>query len=207
KPVIYQEIDGVRREIAGGYVRKGANRVGFQVAAYDRSQPLVIDPVLAYSTYLGGTRIAVDTDGSAYVVGSTGSTGFPTTTGAFQTTGGSGYGYIAFVTKLNPTGSALVYSPSFGGSNYSGDGIAVDAAGNAYVTGLRWCNCGTGYETAFVLKLDPTGSAAVYSTFLGTHSLYDGIHSYGNGIAVDTAGNAYVTGSTNSSPSNFPITA
>src|SRR5216117_694021 len=168
---------------------------------------------LVYSTYLGGSGwdeghgIAVDADGNAYVTGMTNSIDFPTTPGALQTTGGSGYGYIAFVTKLNPTGSALVYSTSFGGSNYSGDGIAVDAAGNAYVTGLRWCNCGTGYETAFVLKLDPTGSAAVYSTFLGTHSLYDGIHSYGNGIAVDTAGNAYVTGSTNSSPSNFPITA
>src|SRR5882762_643283 len=98
KPIIYQNIDGNRREIAGGYVRKGVNRVGFQVAAYDRSQPLVIDPVLSYSTYLGaggsdaGYGIAVDTDGNAYVVGSTYSSNFPTTAGGFQTTFSGGTG-------------------------------------------------------------------------------------------------------------------
>src|SRR5882724_689003 len=136
KPVIYQNIDGVRREIDGGYVLKGAKRVGFQVAAYDRSRPLVIDPVLAYSTYLGGHGIAVDTDGNAYVVGSTGSTAFPTTAGAFQPNYAGGYG-DAFVTKLNSTGSALVYSTYLGGSGWDrGHAIAVDTDGNAYVTGM-----------------------------------------------------------------------
>src|SRR6267378_1512436 len=138
KPVIYQNIDGSRREIAGGYVRKGANRAGFQVAAYDRSQPLVIDPVLAYSTYLGGSGfngsgldlgvgIAVDVDGNAYVVGWTNSSNFPATAGAFQTTFGGGTSFDTFVTKLNPTGSALVYSTYLGGTGEDdGSGISVD---------------------------------------------------------------------------------
>jgi carbohydrate binding protein with CBM6 domain/beta-propeller repeat-containing protein len=208
KPIVYQEIDGIRQEIAGRYVRKGANRVGFQVAAYDRSRPLVIDPVLVYSTYLGGGGIsskgddlaygiALDADRNAYVAGSTTSANFPTTAGAFDTTVSSA---DVFVTKLNATGSALVYSTYLGGGfDDSGRGIAVDAAGNAYVTGYtRSSNFPTttgafqttfgGYSDAFVTKLNPTGSALVYSTYLG------GV--YGYGIAVDAAGNAYVTGDT-----------
>src|SRR5258706_12828001 len=111
KPVVYQNIDGVRRDIAGGYVRKGANRVGFQVAAYDTRPPLVIDPVvLSYSTYLGGSAgdsgngIAVDADGNAYVTGDASS--IPTTAGAFQTTNRGRR--FAFVTKINSTPSAHV---------------------------------------------------------------------------------------------------
>jgi len=105
KPIIYQNVDGARREIAGGYVRKGANRVGFQLAAYDTTRPLVIDPiVLSYSTYLGGSGddsgggIAVDADGNAYVAGRTSSPNFPTVAGAFQPTGGSTTD--AFVAKI-----------------------------------------------------------------------------------------------------------
>jgi hypothetical protein len=212
KPVIYQEVDGVRQEIAGSYVRKGANRIGFKVAAYDRSRPLVIDPVvLSYSTYLGGSYddpgfgIAVDADGNAYVTGWTYSTDFPTTPEAFQPT--FDRYEDAFVTKLNPTGSALVYSTYLGGSGSDrGFGIAVDAAGNAYVTGgTNSDNFPTtagafqttnGWGGAFVTKLDPTGSALVYSTFLGS--------ALGSGIAVDAAGNAYVAGRTSSV--NFPTT-
>ena len=138
KPVIYQEVEGVRREIHGGYVLKDPHQIGFQIAAYDRSRPLVIDPVLFYSTYLGGSGseeglgIAVDTAGNAYVTGATDSINFPTTQGALQTTR-NGVGN-AFVTKLNPTGSGLVYSTYLGGGYDSGSAIAVDMAGNAYVT-------------------------------------------------------------------------
>ncbi|TMG74464.1 MAG: hypothetical protein E6H75_11965, partial [Betaproteobacteria bacterium] len=224
KPIIYQEIDGIRREIEGRYVRKGANRVGFKLAAYDTSRPLMIDPALSYSTYLGGSGhdfgqgIAVDAHGNAYVTGHTSSTNFPTTLGAFQIAfaGGSD----AFVTKLNPDGSALVYSTYLGGSNggngtggadtNEGAGIAVDADGNAYVTGFTGANdfpttpgafqsAFAGGWDAFVTKLNPTGSALVYSTYLGG-SFLDG----GSGIAVDSNGNTYVTGETQSS--NFPTT-
>ncbi len=114
KPVIYQEIDGTRQEIAGSYVRKGANRIGFKVAAYDRSRTLVIDPVvLSYSTYLGGSAddraggIAVDASGNAYVTASSASSDFPTTPGAFNATGGG-----VFVTKLNASAAVqLAQSP------------------------------------------------------------------------------------------------
>src|SRR5881396_3874937 len=190
KPVIYQEIDGVQREIAGGYVRKGANRVGFQVAAYDPSRPLVIDPTLVYSTYLGGSSsddgygIAVDAAGAAYVTGTTGSADFTAgctapCTGLNGTLSGRS---DVFVTKINAAGTALVYSTYLGGSGYeSGNGIAVDAAGAAYVTGttsstdfpttpgaIQTTYGGGGSSSnggdAFVSKLNAAGSALLYST-------------------------------------------
>ena len=217
KPIIYQDIDGVRREIAGGYVRKGVNRVGFEVAVYDASRPLIIDPVLSYSTYLGGRSngpdcgcgndeafaVAVDDDGNAYVTGQTTSLDFPTTSGAFQTT--RAFGKDVLITKLNPAGSALVYSTYLGGNDFdAGNGIAVDAGGNAYVTGTTKS---TNFPTTpgaflsapgfgFVTKLDPTGSTLVYSTYLDPST-------QGGGIAVDAQGNAYVTGQTGST---FPTT-
>jgi hypothetical protein len=221
KPVIYQEVDGVRKDIPGGYVLKGEHQVGFKLAAYDASQALVIDPVLSYSTYLGGSgedrdpAIAVDAAGNAYVTGHTESTDFPTTAGAFQTTFGGGpfNGGDAFVTKLNATGSALVYSTYLGGSGGdSGRGIAVDTAGNAYVTGYtastNFPTTAGAFQTtrggflmdAFVTKLNPTGSALVYSTLLGGSDLDSG-----EGIVVDAAGNAYVAGGTSST--DFPTTA
>ena len=119
KPVVYQEVAGVRQEVAGRYVMKGKRHVGFRVAAYDPSRPLIIDPVLVYSTYLGGsdfdigTGIAVDGAGSAYVTGSTASPDFPTTAGAAQTTQAG-----VFVTKLDATGSGLLYSTYLGGSSF-----------------------------------------------------------------------------------------
>jgi len=209
KPVIYQEIDGARREIDGGYIRKGAKRVGFEIAAYDRGRPLVVDPALSYSTYLGGNSfdfgqgIAVDAAGNAYVAGTTYSSDFPTTAGAFQRTVVDHPN--VFVTKLDPSGSGMVYSTYFGGSSLDlGHGIAVDAAGNAYVTGYTFSTdfptTAGAFQTthggnwdAFLTKLDPTGSAIVYSTYLGGSD-----NDQGNGIAVDAAGSAYVTGWTNS---------
>ena len=215
KPIIYQEIDGVRHEISGSYVRRGANRVGFKVAAYDASHPLVIDPVLSYSTYLGGSggdgasKIAVDMDGNAYVTGGTNSGNFPTTSGAYHSAIASGND--VFVTKIDPSGSRLVYSTYLGGiGNESGNGIAVDALGNAYVAGgTNSLNFPTtsgavqpiasGSVDAFVAKLNPTGSGLIYSTYLGGDKYDDA-----SGISVDADGSAYVSGQTDSI--NFPTT-
>jgi hypothetical protein len=153
--------------------------------------------------------IAVDATGNAYVTGSTNSTDFSTTLGAFQTTYAGNHD--AFVTKLNPTGSALVYSTHLGGSSVDqGSGIAVDATGNAYVTGLTssidfpttlgaFQTTYAGNQDAFVTKLNPAGSALVYSTYLGGSNFDQAA-----GIAVDATGNAYVTGYTASA--NFPTT-
>lgn len=189
KPLIYQEVDGVRHEVAGSYKLKDRNTVGFQIADYDASRPLVIDPVLVYSTFLGGVNvdsghdITVDVSGNAYVVGATQQLiippTFPTTAGAFDTThNGSN---DVFVTKLKPTGSALVYSTFLGGSDLDGgSGIAVDNTGSAYVTGSTsspdfpttagaFDTTHNGDRDAFVTKLNPAGSSLVYSTFLGGH--------------------------------------
>jgi uncharacterized protein (TIGR03437 family) len=219
KPRVYQEIGGRRVEVAARYRLEGG-RVGVEVAAYDRQRPLIIDPVLTYSTYLGGSNfdsawdIAVDAAGVAYVAGSTSSANFPTAN-AYQA-GFAGGSYHAFVTKLNPDGGSgavtLVYSTYLGGrgSDYA-YGIAVDATGAAYVAGTTFsANFPTanayqagfgGLHDAFVAKLDPyAASGAVtlaYSTYLGG-SGSDCVE----GIAVDAAGAAYVAGWTGSA--NFP---
>src|SRR5439155_4788919 len=160
-----------------------------------------------------GLGIAVDAAGNAYVTGLTDSTNFPTTAEAFQAAFGGG-GVDAFVTKLDPTGSALVYSTYLGGSGSDeGLGIAVDASGNAYLVGVSdstnfpttaeafQAAFGGGGADTFVTKLDPTGSTRVYSTYLGG-SGFDTIQ--GSGLAVDASGNAYVTGLTFST--DFPTT-
>ena len=215
KPVIYQEVAGVKREVAGRYVMKGDNQVGIEVAAYDAGRPLVIDPVLVYSSYLGGSSIddgigiAVDSDGHAYVSGRTESTGFPITPGAFQTANAGGSD--AFVTKLAPDGEALIYSTYLGGSSFDqGRGIAVDRDGHAYVTGRTestdfpitpgaFQTANAGGSDAFVTKLSHRGTALIYSTYLGGSSGEIGL-----GIALDRNGQAHVTGSTDST--DFPTT-
>jgi hypothetical protein len=211
-----------RQFLDGRYTITARNQVAFEIPAYDRTRPLVIDPLLSYSTYLGlGTArgIAVDSPGNAYLVGYTPSMDFPTTPGAVQTTF-AGEPYDAFVTKFDASGSALTYSTYLGGSNTGpkntgqdyGVDISVDSAGNAYVTG--WTNSRDfpvtpdAFRTAippggsdwffFVAKLNATGSALVYSTYLG------GSSGLGAGIAVDSAGNAYVTGVTGYT--DFPTT-
>ena len=143
KPFVYQLADdGSRSEVKGSYVINGSV-VSFKVGGADPGKPLVIDPVLSYSTYLGGNGsdqafgIAVDAQGSAYVTGTAEFGGFPTTPGAFKTSDFGG----AFVTKLDPAGSSLVYSTFLNGTgNSTGLAIALDASGNAYVTGFTTAN-------------------------------------------------------------------
>jgi hypothetical protein len=219
-PVLYQDGPGGRQAVSGRYELQGGDQVGFRVGAYDQRRPLVLDPVLAYSSYLGGSGqdtalgIAVDAAGDAYVTGVTLSTDFPSTPGASQPTlhGPSD----AYVVKVNPTGTALVFATYLGGSGPDGaNAIAVDAAGNAYVTGqtgsgdfpttpgaFQSINRGTNSNKAFVTKLTPTGTALAYSTYLGGSG--DFASTFGGGIAVDAAGNAYVTGDTNAA--DFPTT-
>jgi hypothetical protein len=223
--VLYQDIDGRRQSVNGGYQLRADNTLAFDIGPYDRNYPLVIDPVVSYSTYLGGSgndvgqAIAVDGAGNAYVTGETLSTNFPgAPTSPIQPNKQASYD--AFVTKLNALGSAVVYSTYLGGSG--GDfayAIAVDSLGNAYVTGetdsptiagagnVRFPIVGgvqplyRGGGDAFVTKISAAGNALVYSTYLGGSGTERGY-----GIAVDSAGNAYVAGHTNSvnGPGNFP---
>jgi hypothetical protein len=221
RPLIYQEIGGVRKVIEGGYdLNSGKERkiseVGFQIARYDASKPLIIDPVLAYSTYWGGNGgeraddIAVDAFGNAYITGSTSSADFPIVKGV-QSDLYSG-SFDVFVTKFNTTGTKILYSTYLGGSeSESGESIAVDKQGNAIISGYTHsadfpshnplqpdCHIVNDYEgDAFVAKLNATGTAFVYSTCLGGNSA-----EFLSAIAVDRFGNAYVTALTRSS--DFP---
>lgn len=221
-PVTYQEINGVRQIVSSAYVLEPNGQIGFAVGAYDQSRPLVIDPVLSYSTYLGGSNddsasaIAVDSAGNAYITGVTRSTDFPTVN-PFQGTshrvtvpGDS----EAFVTKLNASGTAIVYSTYLGGTGPdSGAGIAVDSAGDAYIVGTTGSSdfptTTTGFQQfggpaqeAFVSKLNPAGNVLLYSSYFGDSS--GSATTIGGGIAADNSGHAYITGST-AAQSFFPI--
>jgi uncharacterized repeat protein (TIGR01451 family) len=202
KPHIYQRRTS---SVAGGYVRKGERDIAFEVGSYDRSEPLIIDPVLEYSTHLGGgtlddffnrSAIAADASGSAYITGQ--ALAFPTTPGSYQPI--SRGSDEVFVAKMAPDGSRLIYATFIGGSSYDlGTGIAVDAAGAAYVTGNSFSAdfpttsgapaAGGDGGRAFVAKLSADGAALVYSTRLGGSG-----SEHGSAIAVDSGGNAYVTG-------------
>jgi len=223
KPRVWQQIGARRVEVAASY-RLAGMRVGVELAFYDRKRPLVIDPALNYSTYLGGgsvdepKAIAVDAAGAAYVAGDTNSTDFPIANG-YQTSFAGGTYDDAFVTKLNAYGGSgsvtLAYSTYLGGSAHdAANAIAVDAAGAAYVAGYT---ASTNFPTAnaykssylggfdgsdaFVAKLNAYGASGpvtlAYSTYLGGD-----LEDSASAIAVDAAGAAYVTGYTSSA--NFP---
>ncbi len=213
KPIVYQERDGSRQSVAGGYVRKGTNRIGFRVADYDTTRPLIIDPVLSYATYLGGSDgdsgadIAVDRTGAAYVLGTTSSLDFPTQSPLQATADADG---DAFVAKLSPDGTALVYATYLGGSDAEfGVSIAVDRTGAAYVAGQTLSldfptrsplqPALAGVDDWFVAKLTPDGTALVYATYLGG----SGDEGTDVAIAVDGSGSAYVGSATNST--DFPL--
>jgi beta-propeller repeat-containing protein len=210
-PVVYQEVGGFRKPIPGRFVLRGEDEVAFEIGPYDTGRALVLDPVLIYSTYLGGSDedaglgIALDVLGNVYLTGQTLSTDFPTANALQRENAGA---LDAFVAKLNVQGSALVYSTYLGGSDSDlGERIAVDTSGRAYVTGeTQSTDFPTahalqreygGIADAFVAKLDATGSALLYSTYLG-----GGNFDAGMGIAVDEAGNAAVVGRTSST--DFP---
>jgi hypothetical protein len=219
KPLIYQEVHGTRVQIEGGYVLRDDQRVTFEIASYDRNEPLIIDPVIVYATYVGGSDadwgsgIAVDAAGNAYITGSTLSRPFPGASDPMDAT------QSTYVLKLNAAGSNLVYSTFLlaglpTARQDDGEGIAVDVAGNAYVTGF-W------FPHAFVVKLDPTGSSFLYPVagvdvangpglpvvppvispagvvILGTPGGHiTNRFTRANAIAIDASGNAYVTGQT-----------
>jgi hypothetical protein len=206
-PRVWQQVGGQRRPIACRYVLSGPKEVRLHLSPYDRSRDLVVDPVLSYSTYLAGSStdgpmgIAVDSSGSAYVAGYTDSTNFPVTTGTFQ-------GYSdAFATKLNASGTGLIYSTFIGGSlQAQANAIAIGPDGDAFVTGYTSSSnfpftngIFAGGEVAFAAELGLTGDL-VYATALGGDNF-----TTGTAIAVDTHNAAYVTGGTSSV--NFPTTA
>jgi len=227
-PVAYQEVGGTRQPVSTHYVLTGAaTTISLAVGAYDTGKPLLIDPVLNYSSYLGGSGddipggIAVDSAGDAYITGDTTSTDFPTTAGVSQTV--SGGSDDAFVSELNASGTALVYSTYLGGNGSdSGNALAVDSGGNAYLTGVTQSSnfpttanalqptdptngCG-GFGTspcidAFVAALNSSGGL-LYGTYLGGSGT---ANTWGYAIALDAANNAYITGQTDAA--NFPTTA
>lgn len=231
KPVIYQELEGKRREVAGGYVF-ASDRIQFAVSGYDKSKPLIIDPVLNYSTYLGGSvkgdvpfgmGIAIDTLGNAYVAGQTFSTTFPMSStvtgfnpgppGANTATGGA-----VFVTELNPTGTQELYSTYLSGDGgEAAFGIALDATANIYVTGQTFSTNFPATANAFNPGPLTSASAALGHAFVskinpklsGTSSLVYSSYlagnntDVGNAVAADASGNAYIAGGTMSS-SGFP---
>ena len=221
RPRTYQRAGGREVPVQSGFAVEGHRTYGFSLGSYDRTRPLVIDPGLVYSTFLGGPAyeqpqsITVDRAGAAYVVGNLGTNdpiNYPTTPGAFQT--GGPPGQHSFVTKLSPDGSDLVYSTVIVGAS-SMDGVAIDEAGNAYVTGsthqAAFPTTAGAYDRTlagddrYVLKLNATGSALVYSTLLGGSGREPvDFHVGDERIAVDALGQAYVTGTTMST--DFPTT-
>ena len=221
KPVVYQVVNGERLAVAGEYVRLGKREVGFKVAAYDHSKELVIDPVVEYATYFGGSgsdtgrAIAVDNAGNAYITGTTNSSDFPVLTPikGTNTTNAN----LIFVSKINTTTNTLVYSTYLGGiasGNNDVTAIAIDSNGAAYLAGSTSASdfpIVNGFQTAlasssnadaYLAKLNPAGSALSFSSYLGG-SLEDAAF----GIALDTSGKAYVVGRTYSGdfPTRTPI--
>jgi len=218
-PIVYQEINGIKKIILSHYEITDGKKVGFVLGDYDHNNILIIDPVLVYSTYLGGSNtdrglgIAVDSSGNAYIVGNTESIDFPTVN-PFQPTKGSNiFSNDVFVAKLNAAGNAFVYITYLGGisGDNAGD-ITVDSAGNAYLIGdtrstdfptfnaIQPSLIGIGViSDMFVTKLNTAGNALIYSTYLGGTG-----GDQGKGIAVDLGGNVYLTGSAGN---KFPTTS
>lgn len=216
-PHIYQRTKTAAETVDGRFVLLAKDEVGFELGNYDRGRPLVIDPVLSYSSYLGGTgtetapTITTDAGFNIYVTGSTTSADFPTAGTPYQAHLHAGAAANVFISKLDPTGATLVWSTYIGGSGTDASvGIAVDAAGDAYVAGTTtsgdFPTTSSGFQTApkaagthgFVSELDPNGSVLKYSTYL-SGSLTDTM----SGMTLDNKGFVYVIGITQST--DFPV--
>lgn len=211
---VYQVVDGKKKSIPVQYILN-RGQIRFVAGRYDRERELIVDPVMQYSTLLGGSdldavyKVAVDRSGYAYVTGNTSSTDFPTTTGAYRRTCVGSFGCNeAFVTKLNASGTGLIYSTFIGGSGGDqGAGIAIDSSRNAYITGVTSSPDFPGnaigpvreQSAAFVAKLNATGTGLLYATRFGGSIANEGV-----AVAVDSTGHAYVTGHTESP--DFPVT-
>jgi hypothetical protein len=228
KPLLYQLAEGRRVTRSGTFQLAGSDSVRFQVGTYDHSKPLVIDPILSYSTFIegpttesGATGIAVDAAGEAFVTGWA-FPPFPTTPGAFQTTSDVPQGSTVFVSKLSADGSSLLYSTYLEASGFSwSNAIAIDEQGNAYVAGDAAAGFPTtpdafqttdptGVNLAFITKLNSTGTALLYSTYIGggvsTNPSNPGLpQNTVYAMAVDSAGEAFLTGYTYAS--DFPTTS
>ncbi len=209
KPLIYQLINNEKVLVDGGYTLLATNEVGFAIGAYDTTTQLIIDP-LVYSTYLGGsssdttTGIAIDSSGNAYVTGYTPSTNFPIVAGSYDPTYPGG-ALASFITKLNPTGTALIYSTYLGGTNGTSQtvGIALDGSDNAYVTGKTtsttfpttsgaFQSMREGPQASFISKLNSSGATLTYSTYFGSTAGSGSVLAFC--IAVDATEKAYIAG-------------
>ncbi len=220
-PIAYQQVHGQRQEIAANYVQRGSHLIGIQLGPYDSRQPLIIDPVLSYSTFVGGSKpgfgnaIAVDSAGNAYITGSTTAADFPVfpNPGAYQTASTSLNQPTGYVSKLNAAGTALVFSTYLGGSaGARGNAIGVDVTGNVYVAGSTAStdfptqnpyqpnnNAAGTFTNCFLSELNPMGSILLYSTYLGG-TASDSC----SALALDVNANVYLTGFASST--NFPVT-
>jgi hypothetical protein len=221
-PVLYQpDTSGNPQPVGGSFTVQADGQVGFQVGAYNSAQPLVIDPVSYYSTFLGGSQMdqatadALDGSNNLYVVGDTTSLAFPTTVGAYNRTFHGSSGNMIVVSKLNPAGTGLVYSTYLGGwAQADAYGIAVDTSGDAFVAGdtgtggtSNYPTTAGGFQTSWatgattmgvLTELNPTGSSLVYSTLYGGNNVTSA-----RALALDTSGNALIAGL--SSSTNLPL--
>lgn len=211
-PVAYQEINGIRSPVSAAYRKLSEDHVGFVLGEYDVARPLVIDPLLVYSTYLGGndldalTALAVDGWGNTYLAGATYSTNFP----VFRAYRTNAYAYAdGFVSKLNSNATALVFSTYFGGgSNDWVNAIAVDSSSNVFVAGFTdslnfplrnaFQSTAGNFGDAFLTRFGPFGSNLVYSTYYGDSSGSQGFYEEAFGVAVNNSGGAWIAGVTES---------